>query len=188
MPKNIKERLVTYEIEHRAVLTEEAYEALKGRLLSETTMIGEDDKEVLYYIYSDKLLKVVKNLSKNTAVLSLKLNVLGQGSLFQEIDIPFSMESFEDMERVCNEIALADQVISGTQKRTNFSYDDVEIALKWSEDWGYHVEFEIIITNKSLKESANQKIHTVAKHFNITLMTEEEVKTFLVNVQAKHKG
>jgi len=52
-----------YEIEHRAVLTEETYKELAERLAREATLLGADDKEVSYYIFRDRLLKVVRNIT-----------------------------------------------------------------------------------------------------------------------------
>lgn len=177
-----------YEIEHRAVLTEAAYKELSEKLKRKAKLLGSDDKEVSYYIFSDKLLKVVRNISKNTAKLSLKLNALGGGSSFQEFEVPFPEESFETMKSICNSISTPDQVISGTQKRTNYEYKGVEIALKWSEDWGYHIEFEIMVSDLSEKESADARIKEAAKALSVSLMTEEEVAAFSTEVRLKKKG
>lgn len=174
-----------YEIEHRAVLTEETYRELADKLAREATLLGADDKEVSYYIFSDKLLKVVRNISKGTAKLSLKLTALGAGSSFQEFEVPFPEESFEMMESICENISTPDQIISGTQKRTNYEYHGIEVALKWSEDWGYHAEFEIMISDLSEKESADARIREVAAALAIPLMTEEEVAIFSAAVRAK---
>lgn len=177
-----------YEIEHRAVLTEEAYNELAERLVKEATLIGSDDKEVSYYIFSDKLLKVVRNISKKSAKISLKLNVLGAGSSFKEFEVPFPEESFEMMKSICEHISTPDQVISGTQKRTNYEYQGVEIALKWSEDWGYHVEFEIMISDLSEKKTADARIREAARALSVSLMTEAEVKAFQAEVESKKKS
>ena len=174
-----------YEIEHRAVLTGEAYKELAEKLEREATLLGSDDKEVSYYIFPDKLLKVVRNVSKGTAKLSLKLTALGAGSSFREFEVPFPEDSFETMKSICENVSTPDQVISGTQKRTNYDYQGVEIALKWSEDWGYHVEFEIMIPDLSEEEAADARIHTVAAELSVPLMTEEEVGAFSALVRAK---
>lgn len=177
-----------YEIEHRAVLTEDAYKQLAERLTNEATLLGADDKEISYYIFPDKLLKVVRNISKDTAKLSLKLTALGAGSSFKEFEVPFPEDSFETMKSICESISTPDQVISGTQKRTNYEFQGVEIALKWSEDWGYHAEFEIMISDSSEKEAADVRIHEVAKTLSVPLMTEEEVAAFSAEVRAKKKN
>lgn len=176
-----------YEIEHRAVLTEEAYKMLEKKLTIEATLLGSDDKEVSYYIFPDKLLKVVRNISKGTAKISLKLNTLGTGSSFQEFEVSFPEDSFETMRSICNSICSPDQVITGTQRRTNYECDGVEIALKWSEDWGYHAEFEIMIPDLSGKEAADARIREVAENLSVPLMTEEEVATFSAEVRARNK-
>lgn len=177
-----------YEIEHRAVLTEAAFKELSEKLALKATLLGADDKEVSYYIFPDKLLKVVRNISKGNAKLSLKLNPLGAGSSFQEFEVPFPEDSFETMKNICAGISAPDQVISGTQKRTNYEYQGVEIALKWSEDWGYHAEFEIMISEQSEKEAADDRIREVARILSVPLMTEKEVAAFSAEVRAKKKA
>lgn len=176
-----------YEIEHRAVLTEEEYQELAEKLAREAKLLGSDDKEVSYYIFPDKLLKVVRNISKGTGKLSLKLNTLGAGSSFQEFEVPFPEESFETMKSICDNISTPEQVITGTQKRTNYEYQGVEIALKWSEDWGYHAEFEIMIPDLSEKKVADARIVKIAETLSVSLMTEEEVAAFSAEVRAKKK-
>ena len=176
-----------YEIEHRALLTEESYNALAEKLAREAKLLGSDDKEVSYYIFPDKLLKVVRNISKGTGKLSLKLNTLGTGSSFQEFEVPFPEDSFEMMKSICDNISAPEQVITGTQKRTNYEYQGVEIALKWSEDWGYHAEFEIMINDLSEKEAVDARIRDAAKALSVPLMTDEEVKAFITEVRSKKK-
>jgi len=185
--KLVNKYFAMYEIEHRAILTEEEYHALTEKLTHEAILLGIDNKDVSYYIFPDKLLKVVRNISKNTAKLSLKLNTLGESSSFQEFEVPFPEDSFETMKSICNSISSHDQVISGTQRRTNYEYQGIEIALKWSEDWGYHVELEIMISDLSEKESADSRIIKVARSLSIPLMTDEEISNFLAEVRAKNK-
>ncbi len=190
MPSPVEKSITNldmYEIEHRALLTEESYKELAEKLARNATLLGTDDKEVSYYIFPDKLLKVMRNISKGTGKLSLKLNVLGAGSSFQEFEVPFPEDSFETMKNICDSISTPDQVISGTQQRTNYKYQGVEIALKWSEDWGYHVEFEIMISDLGEKETADAHIREVAKTLSVSLMTEEEVAAFSAEVRSRKK-
>ncbi|MBP6868850.1 MAG: hypothetical protein KBC16_01945 [Candidatus Pacebacteria bacterium] len=177
-----------YEIEHRALLTEEKYKELDEKLRADAECLGEDDKDVAYFIFPDKLLKVVKNISKGTAKLSLKLNTLGSGSSFREIEVDFKDSQFESLKELCHAVSTPDQVIEGTQKRTNFMFKGVEIALKWSEDWGYHAEFEIVIDSLASKDDADTTITNVANSLDITLMTDEEVKEFSDKVRAQKKS
>lgn len=176
-----------YEIEHRALLTEESYATLAQKLAEAGVSLGSDDKEVAYYIFPDKLLKVVRNISKSTGVLSLKLNTLGNGSSFEEHEVTFPAEDFDTMRAICGAISSPDQVIVGTQRRTNFLYKDVEIALKWSEDWQYHAEFEVVVQTLDEKDAADAKILAVAEELSVTPMTQEEIAEFSAKVRASKK-
>lgn len=35
------------------------------------------------------------------------------------------------------------------QKRHNFIYKEVELALKFSDTWGYHLELEVVVNDLS---------------------------------------
>jgi len=176
-----------FEIEHRAVLTEAEHSALEAALTSRAQLLGTDDKKVGYYIFPDKLLKVVHNISRGDAKLSLKLTALGEGSAFKELEVPFAEGSIETMKEICDLITCPQQVIWGTQKRTNYELEGVEIALKWSEDWGHHVEFEIVVPDLAEKDAADERIKDVAQSLAVTLMTEEEVAAFSAKARAARK-
>jgi adenylate cyclase class IV len=175
------------EVEQRGLLTEEQYIELQNRLKKEAVFLGEDNKYVEYLIYSDKLLKLIKNTSKQIAVLSLKLNPIGEGSFYDETETNFPVEKFEDLQKIITNITKPDQIIKGTQKRENFKLGDVEIALKWSEDWKYHFELEYMIDNENDKNLALEKLKNVADLLNLKAMTIEEEKEFTDKIRANRK-
>lgn len=51
------------EIEHRALLNEEEYRQLGPFLRAHGEDLGEDDKDVHFFLIPDKLLKVTNNIS-----------------------------------------------------------------------------------------------------------------------------
>ena len=54
----------------------------------------------------------------------------------------------------------------------------MEIALKWSKTWGYHIELEILVAQSNKKEEAEKQIKQVAKELGIKLMTDAELAEF----------
>lgn len=66
----------------------------------------------------------------------------------------------------------------GPQKRTNYRYKNCEIALKYSDAWGYHMEIEQVIDSEDKKIEAEAQIRRVANELDVKLMTEEELKEF----------
>lgn len=89
-----------FEIEKRGLLGEKEYNELRSRLKNEAEFLGEDNKYVEYWIYSDKLLKLIRNDSKNNSVLSLKLNAIGKGSTYEEHELKFPHEDFNKLEKI----------------------------------------------------------------------------------------
>lgn len=172
-----------YEIEMRARFNEAKYNSLKAFLDKNAECLGEDNKECDYLIFADKLLKLVKNTSKNTAKVSLKMNRIGQGSAFEEIEFAFASEDFEKARQLFAKLDLPVKVMRGPQRRINYVYKDCEIALKWSEVWGYHLEIEQMVPDPAQKEAAETRMRAVAEELGIELMSEEELKKFVVQAE-----
>jgi len=139
------------EIEHRARFDEEKYNALSKFLDVNAQDLGEDDKDVYFFLFPDKLVKTVNNTSKKTAKIVLKLTKIGKGNDFEEIEISIKPEDFEKATKIF--IALeTGEYMRSFQKRHNYLYKGVELALKWSETWGHHLELEVVVSDVSKKE------------------------------------
>ena len=63
----------------------------------------------------------------------------------------------------------------------------MEVALKYSEVWGHHLELEIMIADIKEKEQAEKKIREAANDLNIKLMTDEELAEFTKKAEEKNK-
>lgn len=175
------------EIEFRAIFGEKDFYRLKKYLDKNAKNRGEDDKDVFFFIMPDKLLKVVDNISKNNAKLVLKLNKIGKGSDFEETEIPIEKERINDFVKVLTAIGFADNIMRSFQKRQNYDYKGVEVALKYSEVWGHHLELEVMITDIKEKEQAEKRIREVANDLNIKLMTDQELAEFTKKAEEKNK-
>ena len=80
------------EVEYRSICSEEDYNRIMNFLLENGEDLGEDDKDSSFYILDKKLLKVVKNISKNSAKISLKLQEVGDGSGQEEFEYEIPIE------------------------------------------------------------------------------------------------
>jgi len=174
-----------FEIEFRAKFNLGKYRVVKKYLDHHAKKLGEDDKDCYYYIFSDKLLKLVNNVSKKTAKFSLKLNRLGNGASFPEIEFYFPQNQFETARRLVDNLNLPVKIMHGLQKRLNYSYRGCEVALKHSSDWGYHLEIEKMIKSKNDQKKSEERIRQVAAELNVKLMSEEELKKFIRKVESK---
>ena len=174
------------EIEFRAMFDKKKYSDLYNFLNKNAEDLGEDNKDVYFFILKDKLLKVVNNVSKKNAKIVLKLNRIGKGSDFEEIEIPIKQKETKKAINFFNELNITDNIIHSFQKRHNYVYKGVEIALKFSSEWQYHLELEIMISDKSQKESAERKIKKIAKELEVELMSDDELAKFVKKVENKN--
>lgn len=182
--KNLTKKI---EIEFRSIFDENRYLELKEFLDKNAQNLGEDDKDVFFFIMPDKLVKVVNNISKNNAKLVLKLNKIGKGSDFEEIEIHILQSNFDEMVKLFTNLSITDNIMRSFQKRQNYFYKEVEIALKYSDIWGYHMELEIVINDINNKEAAEKKIKEIANELKIQLMTDQKLVEFTKNAEEKYK-
>jgi len=174
------------EIEFRARFDKRKYDALAKFLKAKAKDLGADDKDVYFFIFPDKLLKVVNNVSKKTAKLVMKLNKIGRGSSFEEIEMPIQPKDFHRAVKIFT-LWGCKNVMRSFQKRHNYLYKGVELALKYSKHWGYHLELEVMVDNLKKKPGAEKKIKEVAKELKVNLMTDAELKKFTREAEKKYR-
>lgn len=175
------------EIELRSMFSEDKFNSLKKFLDDNAEYLGQDDKDVHFYIFPDKLLKVTDNISKDSAKLTLKLNRIGQGTDFEEIEFPIGRADVEKAVKMFDSLNMTDNVIHSFQSRHNYMYKGVELALKFSSEWKHHLELEIVVEDESQKAEAEKKIYEVAEELDVKIMSEEELKEFVKKVEAEKK-
>jgi len=179
--------LKNIEVEYRAKFSKAKYDKLLKFLLKKAKDLGADDKRVWFFCLPDKLLKVTHNISLKSGKITLKLTKIGKGSHFEEIEFPIGEESVEPAIKLFTNLGykyLFEPVIL----RHNFSYKGVELALKYSKTWGYHLELEIEIASLAQKGRAEEKIFKVAGELGVKLMSEEELWTFTQNIEKTYKN
>lgn len=166
------------EIEFKALLSEAEYDRIFTFLKENAEDLGADDKEFYYFIFRNKLLKVVNNIAKQTAKISLKMNRLGQGSDFEEIEIPIDPADVEKTKYLFTKLGF-EHYGHAHAIRHNFLYHGVEFAIKISKDlWKHHLEMEIVINDLANKLAAETKIKQLADELGIKLMSDQELQEF----------
>lgn len=174
------------EIEFRSRFDIKKYKELKKFLSLKAKDLGQDDKDVYFFLFPDKLLKAVNNISKKNAKIVLKLTKIGKGSDFEEIEVPINQSDFEKVTKIFITLHRGDFMYS-FQKRQNYLYKGVEVALKWSELWGYHLELELVIHDENKKRLAEKKIFSVAKELGVKIMSDQELRSFTQRAEADYK-
>ncbi len=174
------------EVELRAMFDEIKYGELQDLLNNSAKSLGADDKDVYFFILPDKLVKVVNNISKGNAKIVLKLTKIGKGSGFEEIEIPIDPIFIEKSVNLFSNLGF-NEIQQSFQKRNNYLYKDVEIALKYSDAWGYHMELEKIVSDKKDIEKAEQEIRGIAAEFNVHIMTDDELADFTAKKDREYR-
>ncbi len=174
------------EVEYRALLTRTQYEDLISFLNENAEDLGEDDKRVHFFVFPDKMLKVTHNISQQSAKVTLKLNRIGKGSMFEEIEVPIAESDVEKMAELFKSFGF-EHLLEPIVKRHNYLYEGVELAIKFSESWQYHAELEIIISDPKDHPAAEKTIHSVAHKLGIKILTEEELGDLVEKIESDYK-
>ncbi|MBP9798228.1 CYTH domain-containing protein [Candidatus Woesebacteria bacterium] len=174
------------EIELRSIFDKNTHDRLKDFLDKEATDLGEDNKDVYFFLFPDKLLKVTNNISGQSAKITLKLNKIGKGSDFEEIEIPIQPKDVDKSIIMFKHLGF-NELQNSYQERHNYEYNGVELALKYTKTWGYHLEMEILVKDVAEKENAESKIAMVAKELGVTIMTDDELADFTKKIDIDYK-
>ncbi|WP_101258882.1 hypothetical protein [Streptomyces barkulensis] len=175
------------EIEMRARFDRNTHDRLVERLQRDGEDLGRDDKHIHFYVLPDKLLKVTDNTAAGTAKISLKAGRIGQGAAFPETEIAIAREDVPAAVRVFNALGLEERMHQAFNRRHNFRFRGVEIAVKWSEAWGHHAEFEVLLDDaagEAAQEEATARIRAVAAELGVDLMSERELAEFTAAFEA----
>ncbi|MFJ3650582.1 CYTH domain-containing protein [Streptomyces murinus] len=178
------------EIEMRARFPKEVHDQLVVRLKADGEDLGPDDKHIYFYVLPDQLLKVTDNTAADTAKITLKGSRIGQGAAFEETEFAIARDDVAAAVKLFNALGFEAAMHEAFNFRHNYRFDGVEIAVKWSEAWGYHAEFEVLLedgASDAARAEAEAKITDVAMALGVTLMTEQELADFTAAFEAAEK-
>ncbi len=169
------------EVELRALIDEKQFIELNRFLAKNGKYLGEDHKDSHFFILPNKLLKVTDNISKNNAKITLKLQEIGIGSDFEEIDVNFSREDADKIIKIFKLLGFTNHMYS-YQNRHNYLYKNVEFAIKYTQSWGFHCEMEIMVNNKKEVTKALKEMGVVASELGLKIMSDDELKKFITKI------
>jgi adenylate cyclase class IV len=176
------------EIEMRARFDKDAHDVLVERLTNDGDDLGQDNKHIHFFVLPDQLLKVTDNQSAGTAKITLKDSKIGQGAAFGETEFPIARGDVPKAVQLFAALGFEDDRHEAFNFRRNFLFRGVEIAVKWSEAWGYHAEFERVLPDDApaaARDEATTEIIDVAAELGVTLMTEDELAAFTAAFEAE---
>lgn len=169
-------------MELRSLLDEKQFHNLNSFLAKNGKDLGEDNKDTHFFIFPDKLLKVTDNITKNNAKITLKLQKIGLGSDFEEIEIHFLRGDVDKIVRIFDILGFKNYMYS-YQHRNNYLYKDIEFAMKYTVSWGFHCEMEIMVDSEQDVPEAVRKINEVASELDMKVMSNQELKEFTTKIE-----
>jgi len=175
------------EVELRCVFDKKKYESLKKFLDNHAVDLGEDNKDVWFFLLPDRFAKVTKNISKGTAKITVKLNRPGRrGSDFEEIEYSIDPDDFDKAVKLFSNLPFNERQNS-YQRRHNYLYKGVELALKFTESWGYHLELEILIHDLTQQKEAERKVYQVANELGVHILSEQELDRITKRIDKEYR-
>ena len=165
------------EIEFRAQFSKKKYGELSRFLVKHARNLGVNDQRIWFFVLPDKLLKVTHNITSQSGKITLKLTKIGKGNHFEEIEFFISEDAILPAIKIFAKLGYR-YLFEPKILRHNFSYKGVELALKYSKTWGYHLELEVLIGSLKEKAGAEEKIQRVADELGVKIMSEKELLNF----------
>lgn len=185
-PSPVARMATTIEIEHRSLISEEDFLRLRTFLNTHAENLGNDNKDTFFYIWPDKVIKVVENTETGKAKMALKPGRIGKQTYFHESELTVLSTEVAQAKVFCESLE-PERIMRAYQFRTNYRYKEVEIALKYTESWGFHLELEIMISDLGKQVEAVTLIEQVADELGIKLLSEEELAKIVIDMEGGAK-
>ena len=161
------------EVEIRGLLTKECYDRIIKFLDAEGQNKELDDRKTTFFIIPEKTLKITQKVSQNKAKICLKTGDIAKASSQTEFEIDIEPSQFAVAENIFLQLGYT-QIQHTEQKRINYVYEGVEFAIKWSVDFGYHFEMEVMVGAESEVASARDILHSLAARLDLQVMSSDE--------------
>lgn len=163
------------EVEKRAVLDRAKYQSMGNALIAQGAVDdGSNDTESVFYVEKDWQLKVQHLVSQQKAKIAWKSGGLDGAAVRKEVEILIHPEDFDSAKEVIAAIASSADVYPTSQKRHDYILDGISIAVKYSDDWGYHMELDMVVENERQATVALSRITELAGRLGVQLLTPDE--------------
>ena len=166
-------------------MSEAEFQTLLASLKEIASDFEEDHRDTTFFIIPNATLKVARLRSKERAKIAYKSGdiVRSKGQTEIEIDIPY--ENYDSAIAMFKMLGL-NTTQTTQQIRFNLMVQDVEIAMKWSEDWGYHFEVEKMVKREADVDMAQRQLADFCKEHGLTPLSDEEFEEFRISIDANH--
>ncbi len=138
-----------------------------------------DNKVSYFFVLPEQNLSIAK--SEKKCVIKYKHGSVGVGNGFAEYEIPvdkqYLQQTVDMLKMLCGTTPQFSE-----QFRVNYILpNEIEVALKYTQTWGFHLEIEKIYTDEKDKALAKKEVEETADKLKIHLITDTEMKGFRDN-------
>lgn len=166
----------TYEYEERAFLEEADFLRVLEKLGSMATSKRSDNKVSFFFVVAGKNLSIAQSPGK--AVIKYKEGAVGIGNGFREHEIPIDVQHTDQIIELFGHLLGVQPQVSEQFRMNYILPDGIEIALKYTETWGFHMEIEKTYSSEDEREDAKKKISEAMSSLGIKPLSEEEITAF----------
>ncbi len=160
--------IMTVEIEIRSFISEEKYEELLKFLHQNATFVSKDYQET-YYFDSKEDIRIQRN-NFYSKIWMKKGKIHDEAR--EEIEIRFSREDFEKLEKLFLAVGLNVQ-IKWFRNRHTFKWEEVDVMLDYTKGYGHIIELEQV-TDGEEKEKTLEGLKQKLASLSIHLTPKEE--------------
>lgn len=170
-----------YEYEERAFLTEDSFMTALKYLDESALSKCYDNKQSYFFVLPKINVSIAANNS--TVKAKYKSGQLGLGNGFQEKEFNIAIDSLADSVKFF-EVLLNVTPQESYQFRINYMLEEsVEIALKYTEMWGFHLEAERTYVADEVSKNKEELFSSAllknfARTLGISYITDQEMQVF----------
>ena len=179
------------EIEKIALLSDNEYANIGTKITSNNgTDLGENNTESVFFLSPDARIKVQRNSSKGTAKIAWKSGAAADGITGRrEIELSFLPDDMEDALDLIKALVPGVEIFETKQLRHDYEMTNgTKIAVKHSDDYGFHAEFEQLIADDSGRDEALSKLDQAAQLLSVKLLSEDEESAFIKQALERRKS
>lgn len=181
----------SYEYEERAFLSEGQFLTIKEKLDEICIQKEIDNKHSFFFVLPNINMSIAD--SRKETKIKYKGGQLGKGNGFEEIEYNIRRDSLPEAIKLFTRLFdLSPQ--ESFQFRINYRLgDDVEIALKYTEMWGFHLEVERVYVASSDAEKSfrhaesKSKLEQLALTLGFSYITDAEMTIFTEQCRREKK-
>lgn len=184
MAKSVRNNQNKIEVELKGMLSKDEHHKLRDSLNSIARNSERDNKISYFFVTENVILKVTDETSHHRAKITLKIGEETQ-SVLEELEVLIPRECVVTMVTIFKNLGF-DKVNRVEQERTNYMLNGVAVALKYTDDWGYHFELETKAQNKHDGKKKRKGLYKLCEDLNIKPMTPEEIAAKIEEINRRH--